>query len=120
MRDAGNKTPHLSSMDGGSAMSARTASKEPTDRGSTGPQQQTARHRVIVTLTDEHIAAVEGWRMAHGMIGQSEALGELVRLGLLSEIAKIFRLVSENRNSASDRGRSGNTRKAQVSDQLDG
>jgi hypothetical protein len=54
-------------------------------------------HRVAVTLNDEQMAAVEGWRLAHGFDDQSEALGELVRLALLGEIAKIYRLVSENR-----------------------
>ena len=45
--------------------------------------------------------------MAHGIDDQSEALGELVRLGLLGEIAKIYRLVSENRTSNGTRSRNG-------------
>jgi hypothetical protein len=53
------------------------------------------RHRVLVSLTDEQLAAAEGWRSAHGISEQSDALAELVRIGLLSEIAKIFRLVSD-------------------------
>ena len=53
------------------------------------------RHRVLVSLTDEQLAAAEGWRSAHGISEQSEALAELVRIGLLSEIAKIFKLVSD-------------------------
>ncbi len=53
------------------------------------------RHRVLVNLTDEQLAAADGWRSAHGINDQSEALAELIRLGLLSEIAKIFRLVSD-------------------------
>jgi hypothetical protein len=64
-------------------------------------------HRVTVALNDEQMAAVEGWRHAHGIADQSEALGELVRLALLGEIAKIYRLVSENRKS-SRRGRPAN------------
>jgi hypothetical protein len=62
-------------------------------------------HRVIVKLTNEQLAAAEGWRSAHGIEEQSEALGELVRLGLLSEIAKIYRLVSDNRNPPAPRKR---------------
>lgn len=53
------------------------------------------RHRVLVKLTDEQLAAAEGWRSAHGIADQSDALAELVRIGLLSEIAKIYRLVSD-------------------------
>lgn len=72
----------------------------------------TRRHRVIVTLSEEQMAAAEGWRVANGIAEQSEALGELVRLGLLSEIAKIYRLVSDkspppasgSRNGSGGRG----------------
>jgi len=56
------------------------------------------RHHVVVALNDEQMAATEGWRTAHGIADQSEALGELVRIGLLSEIAKIYRLVSDHRS----------------------
>ena len=59
------------------------------------------RFNVVVTLNDEQMAAAEGWRSAHGISNQSEALGELSRLGLLSEIAKIYRLVCDNRDAAS-------------------
>lgn len=65
------------------------------------------RHRVIVSLSDEQMAAAEGWRVAHGIAEQSEALGELVRLGLLSEIAKIYRLVSDKRPPPSGSNRNG-------------
>ncbi|MBN9076134.1 MAG: hypothetical protein J0H84_07910 [Rhizobiales bacterium] len=60
------------------------------------PKQNAARrHCVLVKLTDEQMAAAEGWRSAHGIAEQSEAMTELIRLGLLSEIAKIFWLVSD-------------------------
>ncbi len=65
------------------------------------------RHRVIVSLSDEQMAAAEGWRVAHGITEQSEALGELVRLGLLSEIAKIYKLVSDKRPPPSGSNRNG-------------
>lgn len=65
--------------------------------GRLGQENRAQRHHAVVTLNDEQLAAVEGWRTAHGIAAQSDALGELVRIGLLSEIAKIFRLVSDNR-----------------------
>lgn len=61
------------------------------------------RHRVTVALNEEQMAAVEGWRMAHGIADQADALGELVRLALLGEIAKIYRLVSDGRSSGKRR-----------------
>lgn len=93
-------------------MSTGNTSNGAADLGSIGRQPPVTRHHVIVSLNDEQFAAVEGWRRAHGMIGQPEALGELVRLGLLSEIAKIYRLVSDNRTSGSERARNGGERKA--------
>ena len=61
------------------------------------------RYNVLVALDDEQMAAAEGWRSAHGISNQAEALGELIRLGLLSEIAKIYRLVADNRSPAATR-----------------
>jgi len=61
------------------------------------------RHRVTVALNEEQMAAVEGWRTAHGIADQADALGELVRLALLGEIAKIYRLVSNTRSSSKRR-----------------
>lgn len=49
-------------------------------------------------MDDELMAAVEGWRNANGIPEQSDAIGELVRIGLMSEIAKIYRLVTESRD----------------------
>lgn len=45
------------------------------------------------------MAAVEGWRSANGVRDQSEAINELVRIGLMSEIAKIYRMVTESRDN---------------------
>ena len=64
-----------------------------------------ASHLVLVSLNDEQYAAVEGWRAARGIANQPEALGELVRIGLLSEIAKIFRFVTDLRSGSQDKGR---------------
>jgi hypothetical protein len=60
------------------------------------------RHCVLIEVDDELLAAVDGWRHAHGL-RQTEAIGQLIRFGLLSEIAKIYRLVSDKRPS--DRGK---------------
>lgn len=60
--------------------------------------ESSATHRILVAVSDELLAAVEGWRQVHG-VEQSEAIGTLVRLGLLSEIAKIYRLVSDKRQA---------------------
>lgn len=66
---------------------AATVGQEKTDR----------RYSVLAALGREQMAAAEGWRSAHGITDQAEAMGELIRLGLLSEVAKIYRLVSEDR-----------------------
>lgn len=57
------------------------------------------RYCVTAYVDDDLIAAVEGWRRAHGVAEQPEALGELVRLGLMSEVAKIYRLVCQDGRS---------------------
>ena len=49
--------------------------------------------RVEVTFTEEQYAALEGWRSANRVGDRSEAVRELVRLGLLAEIARVYRLV---------------------------
>lgn len=60
------------------------------------PDNPEASHHILVALGDELLAAVEGWRQVHG-VEQSDAIGTLVRLGLLSEIAKIYRFVANPR-----------------------
>ncbi len=66
-----------------------------------GDTKTARRYSVMVALNHEQMAAAEGWRAAHGISDQAEALGELIRLGLLSEVAKIYRLVCDNRGSES-------------------
>lgn len=75
----------------------RTGRSDAENRGDfVIPRDRTARrHCMLVKLTDEQMAAAEGWRTAHGIAEQSEALTELIRIGLLSEIARVFRLVSD-------------------------
>lgn len=81
------------------------------DSETTGGERSRSRggHLVLVSLNDEQYAAVEGWRAARGIDNQPEALGELVRIGLLSEIAKIFRFVTDLRSGSQDKGRERST-----------
>ncbi|MCX7304238.1 MAG: hypothetical protein NTV73_07855 [Hyphomicrobiales bacterium] len=74
---------------------------------SSGPQigKRDRRYSVLVALNSEQMAAAEGWRCAHGIADQADALGELIRIGLLSEIAKIYRLVSDNSSTTTGRAR---------------
>ena len=64
-----------------------------------GSEGALCQYRVAATVDDDLIAAVEGWRRAHGLVGQPEALGELVRLGLMSEVAKIYRLICRDESA---------------------
>ena len=70
-------------------------------RGKVGSEasQGGRRYSVLVELSHEQMAAAEGWRAAHGISDQAEAFGELIRLGLLSEIAKIYRMVCKDRDT---------------------
>lgn len=49
---------------------------------------------ILVPLSDEELAAVEGWRKANNVDSREDAIRALVRLGLLSEIGRIYRSVS--------------------------
>lgn len=49
---------------------------------------------VSVVLTGEQAAAVEGWRVANNIASRPEAVRELVKLGLLSEIGRVYRMIS--------------------------
>lgn len=64
-----------------------------------GEEREVSRFRhVEVTLTDEQFAAVEGWRAANRVRDRSDAVRELVRIGLLSEIARVYRMVASVRD----------------------
>lgn len=71
----------------------------PVDRADAG-FSFAARRRIEVTLNDEVMAAVEGWRQAHGVNDPSDAVGELVLLGLMSEIGRIYRMATGARDAA--------------------
>ena len=53
----------------------------------------------LIELDAELAAAAEGWRKANKIKSTNEALTELVRLGLLSEISQLHDLVASIRNS---------------------
>lgn len=54
---------------------------------------------IAVALDHEELAAVEGWRAANLVASLPDAVRELVRIGLLSEIAKVQKLVEDIRAS---------------------
>lgn len=49
--------------------------------------------RIDVLLSAEEMAALEGWRKANSVSSTSDAVRELIRMGLLSEIGRIYRAV---------------------------
>lgn len=67
---------------------------------------RTGQRRLEVTLTEEQFAALEGWRYANRVGDRSEAVRELVRIGLLSEIGRVYRLIAGavDADDASDGG----------------
>lgn len=54
--------------------------------------------KVALELTGEQAAALEGWRVANRIESHPEAVRELVRIGLLSEIGRIYRMISGARD----------------------
>ncbi|CAN0473302.1 unnamed protein product, partial [Phaeothamnion confervicola] len=57
---------------------------------------------INVSLALEELAAVEGWRAANLIASMPDAVRELVRIGLLSEIAKVHQLVEDIRASVTE------------------
>lgn len=70
-----------------------TTSREGNGRAN-GLDVGNGQRRVEVTLTEEQFAALEGWRSANRVGDRSEAVRELVRIGLLSEIGRVYRLIA--------------------------
>ncbi len=59
-----------------------------------------ARHECFsVMLNDEELSAVEGWRLANNIPTTESAIRELVRLGLLGELAQAYDVVKSIRKS---------------------
>lgn len=54
-------------------------------------------HHVVIILSDEEMAAVEGWRDARALSTKADAARQLIRLGLLNEIARIYRDATSRR-----------------------
>lgn len=52
---------------------------------------QLASERVEVSLNRDELTAVEGWRQANDHMSREDAIRHLVRLGLLSEIGRIYK-----------------------------
>ncbi|MCG6113937.1 MAG: hypothetical protein MEQ84_01955 [Mesorhizobium sp.] len=59
-------------------------------------------HSLAISLNNEQMAAVEGWRAANRIESREEAVQELVRIGLLSEIGRIYRIVAGIREDVDD------------------
>lgn len=55
--------------------------------------------QLSLPLDNEELAAVEAWRASNQIASLSDAVRELVRLGLLSEVAKVHSIVSAVRDS---------------------
>jgi Arc/MetJ-type ribon-helix-helix transcriptional regulator len=49
---------------------------------------------VTVQLSHEEVAAVEGWRVANNLKSRSDAMRQLVRMGLLGEIGRLYQSVT--------------------------
>lgn len=52
--------------------------------------------RIEVPLSNEEIAAIDGWRKTNGVSSRESAVRQLVRLGLLSEIGRIYQSVAKD------------------------
>lgn len=67
-------------------------------RNGAGASNDAGAIKVALVLTGEQAAAVEGWRVANRIESHPEAVRELVRIGLLSEIGRIYRMISGGRD----------------------
>jgi len=52
-----------------------------------------------VMLSKDELSAVEGWKAANNIRSNTQALRELVRLGLLSELSQSYDLVKSVRQT---------------------
>lgn len=50
---------------------------------------------ITVPLNEEEVAAVDGWRHANRINSRSAAIRQLIRLGLLSEVGRIYQSVTD-------------------------
>lgn len=61
-------------------------------------ESSTFEHYSVILKSDE-LEAVEGWRSANNVNSIGQALRELVRIGLLSELAETHELITQLRNT---------------------
>ena len=50
---------------------------------------------VTVPLNEEELAAIDGWQHANRVKSRPAAIRQLIRLGLLSEIGRIYQSVTD-------------------------
>ena len=55
---------------------------------------------VEVLLGQDELAALDGWRKANNDMSRPEAVRQLVRLGLLSEVGRIYQETTRGKNSS--------------------
>ena len=70
-----------------------------SDQHSIASDTTSAATTYLIELDAELLAAAEGWRKANHIPTTNEALSELIRLGLLSEISHLHDLVASIRDS---------------------
>ena len=79
-------------------MAGEEIGKRSPARSSAGSNGSRRSIEVSLVLTGEQAAAVEGWRVANQIDSHPEAVKELVRIGLLSEIGRIYRMIAGSRD----------------------
>ena len=51
-------------------------------------------HKIEVTLTEEELAVLDGWREANEYSSREDAMRMLLKLGLLGEVGRVYRRLS--------------------------
>lgn len=98
----GSQENHQNIVDDPTSAHSINPWEEPMERD----EQRRARHVVQVSLTDEEMAALVGWRASHGVDSDSEALRQLLRHGLLCEVGRVFRALDTPKTARRTRRRS--------------
>ncbi len=69
-----------------------------------GPNSIAESDSIAIRLDEEEFAAIEGWRAANNCDTTNQAVRVLLRLGLLSEISKVYESVSTVREAVNQSG----------------
>ena len=69
-----------------------------------GPNSINESDSIAIRLDQEEFAAIEGWRAANNCDTTNQAVRVLLRLGLLSEISKVYESVSTVREAVDQSG----------------